>query len=217
MTQNRGTFCRLAIPGALLLSSAYLFFLRPWHLRWGATKDEAHRLLPGDNEISKPMVQATRAITIEAPPDKVWPWLVQIGYKRGGFYSYDRLDNAGIPSADAVLPQFQALQQGDMVPLDAHVAMKVTTLNPARTLVWAAHNQSAELGLRFDLSMAFVLEPLAGEQTRLISRIRGHIRSGLVAWLYAYLFFEPVDFVMVRKQLLGIKQRVEQTVAGLAK
>ena len=95
----------LAVVGA----SAVWFVYRPWALRWGSTDEEIARAMPGDELLTDPSFNATRAVTINATPEEIWPWLVQIGYRRAGFYSYDRLDNDGVPSADRILPEYQGL------------------------------------------------------------------------------------------------------------
>src|SRR5829696_6626118 len=89
-------------------TAAYLLFIRPWQLRWGAT---------GDEIVAHPTFNATRALTIEARPEEVWPWIVQIGMTRAGWYSYDLLDNLGRPSARRILPQFQNPKIGDVIPM----------------------------------------------------------------------------------------------------
>jgi hypothetical protein len=90
---------------------------RRWHLRWGATDAEVASAMPGDEIVPEPSFTATRAITMAAPPEQVWPWIVQIGTRRAGFYSYDLFDNAARPSADHILPEFQATRIGDWVLL----------------------------------------------------------------------------------------------------
>src|SRR5918995_697871 len=90
---------------------------RKWHLRWGASPDEITEALPGDDFLPRAQFQATRAITIDAPPDRVWPWLVQVGCLRAGFYSDDLLDNLGRPSSRVVLPELQHLEVGNLVPM----------------------------------------------------------------------------------------------------
>ena len=104
----------IAVTGAGL--AAYARIVRPWALRWGATKEEAALPLPGDQVVAKADFVATRAITIDAPPDQVWPWLVQIGSGRAGWYTYDRIDNAGVPSATEIIPELQRLAVGDLIP-----------------------------------------------------------------------------------------------------
>lgn len=97
--------------------TAYVRFVRPWQLHWGATPDEVSRALPGDNLVPKPTFNATRAITVAAPPERIWPWLVQTGLTRAGWYSYDLLDNLGRLSARRIIPELQNLAVGDIVPM----------------------------------------------------------------------------------------------------
>ena len=190
------------------LAALYVWKVRPWMATWGTEGNEASQPLPGDEHVPEPMVQATRAVTIDAPPEKVWPWLVQMGLDRGGFYSYDRLDNEGQPSATTIVPELQDLQEGDQILLDRKATVRVTHLDPARAVVWALLGAEVELGLTANMSMAYILERLEGERTRLLSRVRVHIQGGL-ALPYIYLFDEWVSFAMQRKQLLGIKARAE--------
>lgn len=200
-----------SIAAALLggsLAALYFRQIRPWMATWGTEGDEASRPLAGDDLVPEPMVQATRAVTIDAPPEEVWPWLVQMGLDRGGFYSYDRLDNEGRPSATAIIPELQNLQEGDEIPLDRRAAGRVTHLDPARAMVWALRDAEVELGLVADMSMAYILDRLEGDRTRLLSRVRAQIR-GRLALPYIYLLDEWVSFLMQRRQLLGIKARAE--------
>jgi hypothetical protein len=94
---------------------------RRWHLRWGATDAEVASTMPGDAIVPDPSLDATRALTIDAPPAQVWPWIVQIGTGRAGFYSYDLFDNGARPSADRILPELQDTQVGDWVPMFSKV------------------------------------------------------------------------------------------------
>ena len=114
---------------------------RHWHLRWGATDAEVVSAMPGDEIVPDASFTATRAITIAAPPEQVWPWIVQIGTGRAGFYSYDLFDNAARPSADRILPEFQATRIGDWVPMSSKVnqttAFKVKAFQPNQWLLWA--------------------------------------------------------------------------------
>jgi hypothetical protein len=95
----------------------YLRVIRPWQLRWGATDDEVRRVMPGDEIVARPTFNGTRAVTVAAPPSLIWPWIVQIGFSRAGWYSYDLLDNVGRPSATRIIPELQHLQPGDVVPI----------------------------------------------------------------------------------------------------
>jgi len=91
--------------------------LRPWHMHWGATPAEIGAVMPGDDIVADAQFNATRAVTIDAPPDEVWPWIVQVGYGRAGFYTYDLVDNGGVPSADAIVDELQRVEVGDRIPM----------------------------------------------------------------------------------------------------
>src|SRR5437868_4353687 len=106
----------LAVLGAGAFG-VYLRFIRPWQLRWGATDEEVARAMSGDDVVKQPTFNATRAVTITARPEEIWPWLIQIGVTRAGWYSYDWLDNLGHPSAERIIPEFQHLAVGDVIPL----------------------------------------------------------------------------------------------------
>jgi hypothetical protein len=127
--------------GVTALAGAVAFYVllgRARQLRWGATGQEAGEPLPGDDLIADPDLTATRAITIRAPASQVWPWIVQLGQGRGGFYSYDFLENligCGIHSADRIVPQWQDLKPGDQVRLAPQAGLAVAHLEPGRSLV----------------------------------------------------------------------------------
>ena len=110
---------RDVVVAAPLFITAPLY--RRWHLRWGATDEEVAGPMPGDDVVAKTSFNATRAISIDAPPDQVWPWIVQIGFGRAGFYSYDLFDNLARPSADRILPEYQNPWPGDWVPMAGKV------------------------------------------------------------------------------------------------
>jgi len=200
----------------------YHLVVRPWQLRWGATPPEVDGSRPGDDLVPNPMYETTRAITIGAAADEVWPWLIQIGYQRGGFYSYDWLENlAGleISSADHIDPGLQRLKVGDSVLIAPETPLAVARLEPNRLLV--LHNtmnpfnaQTVDLddpapGPFIDWSWAFVLEELDESTTRLVVRVRGRYEPPWLAPLF-YALLEPAHFLMERKMMLGIKQRAEK-------
>ncbi len=160
------------------LAAFYVWRVRPWMATWGTEGDEASRPFAGDEHVPEPMLQATRAVTIDAPPEEVWPWLVQMGLDRGGFYSFDRLDNEGRPSATTIIPELQDLQEGDEILLERRAAARVTHLDPPRAMVWALLGAEVELGLTASMSMAYILEPLARRPTRLLSRVRAKSGEG---------------------------------------
>src|SRR5208282_4695705 len=120
--------------GSIAVLTTYLRLIRPWQLRWGATDDEVARPLPGDGDVSQPTFNATRAVTITARPEAIWPWLIQMGLGRAGWYSYDLLDNLGRPSAERIMPEFQHLAVGDLIPVspDGKAGQWVKAFEPNR-------------------------------------------------------------------------------------
>ena len=135
---RRKTLVRVLTAGFVLVVLCVLvlwFVYRPWALSWGSTHEEIARAMPGDEVLENPVFNATRGVTIEATPEEIWPWIVQIGYRRAGFYSYDALDNDGIPSSDVILPEFQTLQVGDTIPLSRSAHVRVTELEPPISMV----------------------------------------------------------------------------------
>jgi hypothetical protein len=182
---------------------------RTWHLRWGASEQEQRRPMPGDGERFRSSFTATCAITVAAPPEDVWPWLVQIGFGRAGWYSYDWLDNLGRPSADRVIPELQGLRVGDWVPMSAKVdertAFRVAALEPNRMLLWS----------KPDSTWAWVLEPVdGGTRTRVVSRLRCRHDPTSIPGLAGILLMELGDFPMFRKLLLNLRRRAETRAAA---
>jgi hypothetical protein len=182
---------------------------RQWCLTWGATRAEAAGPVPGDDLLAHPTVVTTRAIGIDAPPEAIWPWLVQLGPGRGGVYTYDWIENLfglGVHSTDQILPQFQDLTAGDAQQLGAKgPVLRVAILDPERALVFQSDDGH--------WVWAFELVP-DGKGTRLISRnrIAWPAARALAKALNTYVM-EPGSLVMERKMLLGIKRRAEN--AGL--
>jgi len=181
--------------------AAYLFVYRPRQLHWGATKDEVARAMPGDEIQPQPIFNATRAVTIHAPPERIWPWLVQIGYKRAGWYGYDAIDNAGIPSADHIVPELQHLQVGDTVPIWVGINFRVATLEPDRYVVWESESGRD--------SMTLALYPANATHTRLVWRIHNAPYHWTSPYIAPQLFTDLADFLAVRQNMLGIKKRAE--------
>jgi hypothetical protein len=187
-----------------LLGSGLVWWVyRPWALYWGATQAEIAAVMPGDTIISDPNFNATRAVTIEATPEQIWPWLVQMGYRRAGFYSYDRLDNDGITSAVRLLPEFQQLAVGDSIPLTSHDYVTVTAMEPGVSMLWEyVGDEPATV-----FTWAWMLDPVDDRHTRLVTRLRYRARG-----IRARLMLDLVEIVMMRKCLLGIQERAQRGV-----
>jgi hypothetical protein len=166
--------------------------------------DEEVRLLPGDELVARPKVSFTHAITIDARPAEIWPWLVQMGCRRAGWYSYDGLDNGGVPSAERIVPEFQHVQVGDVFPMStkSEDTFVVRMVEPERAMVMG----DAAGGM----SWAFVLKPVDEHNTRLIARVRATYDSRGFGLLLK-VGWHPVHFAMERKQLLNLKRLVEAT------
>ena len=197
---------------------------RPWiaHIRGRsvrATPDESTRVLPGDELIARPVASLTHAITVQRPPDHVWPWLLQMGAgTRAGWYSYDMLDNGRRPSARRIVAELQSPVPGTIFPALPGATDGFTMLasNPHRSLILGLERATGDVVMTW----AFVLEPVDAAATRLIVRARG--AEGFtfqgVPWWIASPVARVVHFIMERRQLLGIADRVERmpgTAPGL--
>jgi hypothetical protein len=195
------------------VAAAYILVTRPWHLRWGATDQECDAPLPGDELIANADLTATRAITIRASADQVWPWIAQLGQGRGGFYSYDLLENlvgCKIHSADRIVPEWQHVAVGDEVRLAPKVGLAVAVLDRGRSLVLRGGIPIGNTAPPYDFTWAFALRAGSHETTRLLVRERyGYTRP------WARLIVEPaeaISFVMSQKMLRGIKDRAERSL-----
>ncbi len=184
-----------------VLGGLFHFVYRPWQRNWGSTDEEVARRMPGDEIISAPGFVATRAVTIRGRPEEIWPWIVQLGYRRAGFYSYDRLDNEGLPSAERILPEYQDLAVGDEIPLSNTADAVVRALEPGRSLLLVV-GRDPELPGAF--TWAWGLYPQDPERTRLVTRLRWRVGSSVVR-----LLMDASEIWMMRKCLLGVKRRVE--------
>ena len=221
------------------MGMAYVLQLRQQYRTWGLVEGGEERGLRGDALVAEADLVETRALDIEAAPDRVWPWLAQMGYGRGGWYSFSALDRPWAPSggpvgesADEILPEFGDLAEGDLVPTHPQGGFVARTVEPNEALVLylddtmmreqiselaadAAEEQGGELELATDMDMppyqvtlAFELQELAGERTRLIERVRVHVEAS-EQQLRARPFVAAGLFVFMRSQLQGIKRRAE--------
>jgi hypothetical protein len=171
---------------------------------WGSTPDEVASALPGDELCPDARVSATRSITLEAPPEQVFPWLRQMGFGRAGWYSYDLLDNLGRRSARSIVDEWQHVSAGDMIP-GGPVGFEAAIVDPPHTFVLRLAARG-RIGRRIGFTLAYDLRPVEGG-TRLVTRARARvdIPGGV---LLERLILEPGDGIMVRKQLLEFARRV---------
>lgn len=207
----------MALGGAEVLAAVVLApLLRRRFNRWGAEPQEVSAVLPGDDLVPQPQLGYTRAISIAAPPEGIWPWLVQIGQGRGGLYSFDALENlfgCDLHSADAVRAELQNLRPGDRIRLAAGngaPAYEVAQIEPPTTLVLLAggpQHPGAGPDREPHATWQWVLRPVdGGRRTRLLVRQRlAHPRSQTVLWRLV----EPIGFVMERRMLRGLARRAE--------
>jgi hypothetical protein len=212
----------LVVAAAAVAGVAAKKAIDPWQRNWGATSTEVDAALPGDELTPTPNEQCTRAITIEATPDDVWPWLVQMGADRGGFYSYDWLENLfalDIHNADRIVGDWQQLDVGDMVWANGARTggWVVELLVPNEALVMKMADPATRRaatrseGFGFEFQWTFALQRTAGDRTRLIIRERTAYGRRSTRLLMA-----PVglaSFVMTRKMLGGIQRRAESAPA----
>lgn len=190
---------------------------RPWHLRWGATPEEAHGVMPGDGVVARAQFTATRAITIDVPPEDVWPWIVQVGYHRAGFYTYDLIDNGCQRSAERILAEYQQPALGDLMPMfkELHglaIAYTVTAFETNSWMVWVHRPKATD---EPDSTWTWRLTRMPHGGTRLVTRMKQDYRwetPGLA--IFNVVLMELGDFAMERRMLRGIKRRAEST--GLA-
>jgi hypothetical protein len=194
---------RAVVADLPLLLTAPLF--RHWHLRWGASADEVEAALPGDGLLPRAPFRCTRAITIQAPPALVWPWLVQVGCLRAGFYSNDLLDNLGHPSARDIVPELQQLELGQWIPMSPAAPTDVTAFRVEgfevnQWLLWR----------KPDSTWVWKLTDTGHGTTRLVTRVHaGYQWSRPHSALLAVILMEFGDFAMMRRMLRGIKERAE--------
>ena len=217
MTRSRG--CRWVAAGvAVAAVGVYWRIFTPWQQRWGATDGEVAGPLPGDDLVAEPAVQTTRAISVAAPAAAVWPWIAQLGADRGGFYSYDWLENLfglGIHSADRIVEDWQTRRVGDLVHADARGrgGWYVMDVRPDDVLVLKMGDMKlgrpAERheGIGWEFLWTFAVREEANGSTRLVVRERVGFANSRVKLLLTPL--GPVGFVMTRRMLAGVKSRAE--------
>ncbi len=182
----------------LALGACFIWLVyRPWAMNWGATDVEITRAMPGDSIIAEATFNATRAVTVNAAPEHIWPWLLQFGYKRAGLYSYDALDNDGIPSAEHIIPEFQNLRLGDSIPIGPGFFIAVEVLEHGREMLLVFPDWA-------EATWAWGLYPEGPNRTRLVTRLRGRPRG------WTRIFVDLGEIFPMRKSMLGIKRRAER-------
>jgi proline iminopeptidase len=208
---------------ALGLVGVYAFAVRPRMLRWGATDEEVKRPYPGAGIIPGGEREGTTAVTIDAPPSAVWPWLAQMGVDRALWYTWDYWRLWGLRSADRIHPEWQNISVGHRMPSTpkGNVWWEVAALEPERFL---GLRMSVDLlGRRFDPKQtpppfysdslwAFLLEPLSGGRTRLVVSGYWAFRPKWLKGIVGFLFLEPSTWIMQTRQFTGIKRRAEREV-----
>jgi hypothetical protein len=211
-----------AVTGVATAVAAYWFAVRPWHLTWGATEADVSRRWPGDDLVPNPRTRAVRAVAIEAPAERVWPWIMQIGRDRGGFYSYTWLENligADIRNVYELIPSLPDRRPGDTVWMGpehrfgGEARMVVGATVPGRAMVLVNPDDAERVlqgGAAVEGVWSFVLDPLSAATTRLVMlSVSGEpVRFGRLSQL---VFWEPAHFVMERRMMLTIKRLAERS------
>jgi len=204
-----------------LLAGVYALAVRPRILRWGASDEEVRLSYPGGDLIPGGRRGATMAVTIDVPPSRVWPWLVQMGCDRAGWYSWDRLDNGGVPSAEQVHPEWQNLSVGDRLTSipSGGAWFEVAALDPERFLGLRApinlrsgrpfDTAGSRPHLYVDALWGFQLKELPEERTRLVVSGYASARPWFLQMIADLLFWEPAHWVMQTRQFRNLKRRAE--------
>jgi hypothetical protein len=195
--------CIAVVVLAAINTYVYLRFVRPWQLQWGSTHVEIARMMPGDEIVPDPSFNATRTVTINAPPEDIYPWIVQMGFGRAGWYSYDWIDNLGRPSSSRIIPELQSLRVGDMIPIDPgrKHGFWIKGYVPNEWMLWGDRHGNT--------TWCWGLYPIDERSTRLVTRVKVKYD-----WLRPTILFNMVfdvgDIVMMRKCLIGIRERAER-------
>jgi hypothetical protein len=187
---------------AAALACVYVRLIRPRQIRWGATNEELARAYPYDELFAHPDWSATRAVTVAARPEQIWPFIVRIGWGRAGWYGYDLIDNGGKPSTWEVLPEHQDLEIGRKFPLSPFTAVFCVDFEEFRWMLWRGPNEAG--------TWLWYLDPIDECHTRLITRMRNRYNRRNPAVLAAQIAVELADLPFMRKCLLGIKARAER-------
>ena len=221
----KNKFRKILLTAAVALAIwtlVYFAGLRSWHQRWGTTETELASAMPGDDLLPNAAGQVTHAMTIHAAPEDVWPWIMQIGQDRSGFYSYSWLENligCEMPKIEKIVPQWPARIDGETVwfatpkHYSGQAKMVAALVEPQRAfaMVMPADWQQIQAGGHAQQVLwSFTLLPIGLRETRLIARLRSGPPKTIRERLAGLLFWEPAHFVMERKMLLTIKGLAER-------
>jgi hypothetical protein len=200
-------YVAIAVTG---LAVTYLLVIRPWHLKWGATREELLLELPGDKNVPDPDFNATRGITIHSTPELVWRWIIQIGSKRAGWYSIDWMDNAGIKSSEEILPEFQKIEVGQFIPFTPNQknGMWINEYKEHEYILWVDKEGKA--------TWLWYVYPVDETRSRLVTRLKTKYNwKGI--WIIYYMLYDIGDIVMMSKCMKGIKKRAEKEFLSIQK
>jgi len=195
----------------LVVVALYFAGLRDLQMNWGATGEDIDRRMMGDEMLIEPELNATRAIEIESTPDRIWPWIAQMGYRRGGFYGFDNLDNGGFRSADSVLPEYQTLQAGDSIPGGEYKGqtfhiLEVVEVDPGKEMLWVFSKGTPWAGATW----SWGLYRIDDGRTRLVSRLRQKYSFESFQEVISWSLIDAIEILMMRTTLKGIKLRAER-------
>jgi hypothetical protein len=221
MSKHSMTAAAVTGASAVVALTAYELWIRPWAARWGATGEELRRHWPGDEFVTAAAETVTHAITINAPASSVWPWILQIGQDRAGYYSYSWLENlfgAQIHNILRIVPEFQIRSEGDdvwMAPKHKYggqARMVIASLDSGRAMVLVPPVSAGHLpgDQPAEGTWSFIVEPIDATTTRLILRGRSGPKRNVRARFWNHVFWEPAHFIMERKMMMTIKALAEQ-------
>lgn len=214
------------VVAVLAVMGAYAVVLRPRLLRSGATEAEVAGPYPGADLVPGGTRGATMAVTIDAPPSRVWPWLVQMGCDRAGWYSWDRLDHYGAPSADRIHPEWQAIAVGDRLlsTRDGSHWFDAAAVEPERFLALRAsfdfRGRPLPASGRWpqgytQSTWCFLLDQLPGQRTRLVVSGYASARPRAMGVVIGFLFWEPAHWIMQKRQFANLKRRAERDISDV--
>lgn len=195
----------------LVVVALYFACFRDLQMNWGATSEDVNRRMMGDELIVAPELNATRAVEIKATPEQIWPWIVQIGYNRGGFYGFDNLDNGGIRSSDSTLHEYQNLRPGDSIPGGEYngktfYILEVVEMDPGKEMLWVFLKGTPWGGATW----SWGLYRIDDERTKLVSRLRHKYSFGSFQEVVSWSMIDAIEILMMRTTLRGIKLRAER-------